>query len=197
MDPFVTESPIQRPPYLQTVASNIPLFFSLLSSLRSFSTSFLLTGGIMAYTAATHKVALVIAVCVVLLHTSMGQQPEPVLDCGNSCNSNCTQRCNDKADAEYGKCNTMLEFYDNCSKNCTSHCNGNSFARGSCTMGSCSPNNCGNPCARTCCESCSNTAPDLFSRCMSSRGMIMISCMSSCMDVCVPNCNSGSVPWTP
>lgn len=149
----------------------------------------------MASTAATVKGALVIGVCL-LLHFSMGQQPQPapappsppVLDCGDYCFSNCSPRCQAQSAAEHGSCNTTLEFYDDCFKDCTSECKGNSYARGSCTMGSCSAKNCGNPCARSCCESCTNTAPYLYSKCMSSRGMGMISCMPPCMNECTDNC---------
>ncbi|TKW28283.1 hypothetical protein SEVIR_3G308600v4 [Setaria viridis] len=157
----------------------------------------------MASTAATVKGALVLAVCLVQLHSSMAQQQEPAPappsppDCGNYCFPICTQRCQAQSVAEHGKCNTTLEFYDDCFNGCTSQCKGNSYAHGSCTMGSCSAKNCGNPCARSCCESCSNTAPDLYYRCMSSHGMDMISCMGPCMNDCTNNCFNGSVPPSP
>ena len=141
------------------------------------------------------KGALLGAACFVLLHSSMGQQPDFV--CGDSCNFNCTQRCQAKFEAEHGKCNTTIELNDNCLEGCTSQCKGNSIARGSWSMDSCSARSCGNPCARSCCESCSTTAPDLFIRCMSSRGMVMISCMPPCMDECTNNCANNSVPPTP
>ncbi|KAF8666446.1 hypothetical protein HU200_053556 [Digitaria exilis] len=133
----------------------------------------------------------------------MGQQQDPpqiTWYCLDICGSNCTQSCNNKADAEYGKCNiTVLQAYENCSRNCTSDCNGKSFARASCTMGSCSPRDCGNPCARSCCESCTKNAPDFFSRCMSSRGMVMSNCMSPCMNNCMPYCinSGGALPSMP
>ncbi|CAL4899658.1 unnamed protein product [Urochloa decumbens] len=159
----------------------------------------------MASTSVAFKGALVVAACIMLLHSSMGQQPDsgqnptsaPVFSCGDSCNSNCTPRCEAKFEAEHGKCNTTAELYDDCFKGCTSQCKGNYHARGSCTMDSCSASSCGNPCARSCCESCSTTAPDLFIRCMSSRGMVMISCMPPCMDECINNCNNGSAPPMP
>ncbi|CAN6347541.1 unnamed protein product [Urochloa humidicola] len=96
----------------------------------------------MASTAGAFKGALVIAVCVMLLHSSMGQQPDPgqdpasapVLSCGDICDKNCNQKCNGKFEAEHGKCSTEAEFYDNCFKGCTaSQCKGNSHTPGSCT----------------------------------------------------------------
>ncbi|KAF8659569.1 hypothetical protein HU200_058321 [Digitaria exilis] len=136
----------------------------------------------------------------------MGQQTDIALQqitsfCGGSiCSSYCIQSCNNKADAEYGKCSdSILESYENCSKNCTSDCNGKSFARDSCTMGSCSPSNCGNPCARGCCEFCTKAAPDLLFTCLSSHGTVMSTCMPTCMENCMPYCIStgGSAPSTP
>ncbi|CAL5093925.1 unnamed protein product [Urochloa decumbens] len=159
----------------------------------------------MASTSAAFKGALAIAACIMLLHSSMGQQPDsgqnptsaPVFACGDYCNSNCTNKCEAKFEAEHGKCNTTAELYDDCFKGCTSQCKGNYHAHDSCTMDSCSASSCGNPCARSCCESCSTTAPDLFIRCMSSWGMVMISCMPPCMDECTNNCNKGSAPPMP
>jgi hypothetical protein len=156
----------------------------------------------MASAAATFQGSLVIVVCLVLLHSSMAQQQEPAPappspDCGNYCDPICYQGCQAQSMAEHGKCNTTLEFYDDCFNECSRQCKGNSYAHGSCTMDSCSAKNCGNPCARSCCESCTNTAPDLYSRCMSIRGLDMISCMGPCMNDCTHDCFSGSVPPSP
>ncbi|KAG2611848.1 hypothetical protein PVAP13_4KG110830 [Panicum virgatum] len=76
----------------------------------------------MASTAvALSKGALIIAVCFVLLHSSMGQQPTASapapapLDCSN-CTANCTKRCQALVDSQISYCNTSVgpSVYDGC-----------------------------------------------------------------------------------
>ncbi|PUZ66961.1 hypothetical protein GQ55_3G391500 [Panicum hallii var. hallii] len=119
----------------------------------------------MASTPAALKVAFGVAMCVMLLHSSMGRQPV---------------------------------VYNSCFEGCISRCNGNSSAaRGCCKINSCSASSCDNPCARSCCESCTSSAYYPFGKCMSSQEKDFGYCMSPCMTDCNNKCVNGQVPYTP
>ena len=103
-------------------------------------------------TRAAFKGALLIAVWIVLLHSSMAQpplspapasSPSPPLDCGN-CTSKYTTTSQGVFDHEAGLCNTTSApgvVYQGCLESCAnSTCNGHSYAKhGGCTMGACTP----------------------------------------------------------
>ncbi|KAF8659562.1 hypothetical protein HU200_049879 [Digitaria exilis] len=76
------------------------------------------------------RVALVVAVYVVLLHSSMGQQPAPTSppsDCTNQCTSMCTQGCQ-SVNSDPSKCKSAQSVYSGCFTQCTKDCKGSSCA---------------------------------------------------------------------
>ncbi|TKW28282.1 hypothetical protein SEVIR_3G308700v4 [Setaria viridis] len=155
----------------------------------------------MASTVGALKGALLVAVFVVLLHSSMGQQPMPApaptmpLNC-STCTQGCYQHCQAIADSDYSKCsNISQDVYAGCFKGCSTHCNGNSaYARGSCEIGSCTANCCGSPCERSCCEGCTISAGQAAYQCTAAAGRVMQYCMPSCTNGCSEYCVSGSAP---
>ncbi|PAN20800.2 hypothetical protein PAHAL_3G411600 [Panicum hallii] len=164
----------------------------------------------MASTPAALKAAFGVAMCVMLLHSSMGQQPVPApapapspmlpSDCPLYCGSQCGPICKARADAEARRCVFFRPevVYNSCFEGCSSRCNGNSSAaRGCCKINSCSASSCGNPCARSCCESCSSSAYYPFGKCMSSQEKVFGYCTSPCMTDCNNKCVNGQVPYTP
>ncbi|CAL4892489.1 unnamed protein product [Urochloa decumbens] len=162
----------------------------------------------MASNAVSLKGALAIAICLMLLHSSIGQQPAPApaptmspSDCVPYCGSIiCGPMCQARANAEAKKCDIYRPevVYASCFEGCTRNCNGNSaYARGSCNLDSCSASSCGCPCARSCCESCTSSAYYPYGRCMSSQEKVFGYCMPPCMTDCNNKCVNGSAPYMP
>ncbi|CAN6360764.1 unnamed protein product [Urochloa humidicola] len=162
-------------------------------------------------TTATVMGALLVASCVMLFQSSMGLQlapvpapaPAPIVppsDCPRYCSSQCTQICQANSDDWARRCDSIRPelAYASCFEGCSSKCNGNSaYARGSCTLNSCSPSTCGCPCARTCCESCTGSAYGPYSTCMAGRPKAFAYCMPGCTADCNNRCANGSVTYGP
>nr|TKW28285.1 hypothetical protein SEVIR_3G308400v2 [Setaria viridis] len=156
--------------------------------------------------ASSLKGTLVVAICVMLLHSSMGQQPAPSpapmppTNCIPYCGSICDQMCKARYDAAVRQCDGYRPevIYKDCFERCSTQCNGNSaYARGSCNLGSCSASSCGCPCARSCCESCTASANYPYGMCMSGKDRVYGNCMNPCMTDCNNKCVNGSLPSTP
>ncbi|KAJ1265207.1 hypothetical protein BS78_08G061700 [Paspalum vaginatum] len=150
--------------------------------------------------AGTLKGAVVVAVCVVLLHSSMGQQPAPApvavpappppRYCSN-CSSICIQSCQATYEAQAQKCSGILGASGDCIKGCSRNsCNGNSYAavRDSCSNSSCTPSSCGPPCVVDCCKSCNNYLGSAYGQCMFWAGRSMNYCPPACINNCYSNC---------
>ncbi|KAF8666441.1 hypothetical protein HU200_053551 [Digitaria exilis] len=142
------------------------------------------------------RVAFVVVVYVVLLHSSMGQQPAPTSppsDCTNQCTSMCTQGCQ-SVNSDPSKCESAQSVYNGCFTQCTKDCKGSSCAHLSCEMGSCS-DTCHNPCALNCCDYCTTAAKHETYDCTRTARDVKMYCMPNCMDDCIKfNCTSGSPP---
>ncbi|PAN20790.1 hypothetical protein PAHAL_3G411400 [Panicum hallii] len=157
-----------------------------------------------ASTAAALKGVLLVSICAMLLHSSMGQQPAPApsaapmppSDCPRYCSSQCTPICQDSSDAAARRCDSIRPelAYNGCFAGCSSNCTGNSYARGTCVIGSCSASTCGCPCARRCCESCTGSAYGPYSMCMAAQPKVYSYCMMGCTASCNSRCVNGSVP---
>ncbi|KAG2611771.1 hypothetical protein PVAP13_4KG111410 [Panicum virgatum] len=118
---------------------------------------------------------MVVAVWVVLLHSSTGQQPPvpvpapppapasppPPPDCSN-CSSICTPSCEEIVagnHASYCRENVIPNIYKWCLEDCAnSTCNGGNTHGACCSIGTCTPQHCGNPCVQDCCKSCTANA---------------------------------------
>ncbi|CAL4892490.1 unnamed protein product [Urochloa decumbens] len=161
--------------------------------------------------AAALKRAFLVAMCVMLLHySSMGQQlapapaPAPTIppsDCPRYCSSQCTHICQASSDDWARRCDSIRPelAYASCFEGCSSsQCNGNSgYARGTCTLNSCSASTCGCPCARRCCESCTGSAVGPYATCMSAQPKVYAYCMPGCTADCNNRCANGTVAYGP
>ncbi|TKW28289.1 hypothetical protein SEVIR_3G308103v4 [Setaria viridis] len=152
-------------------------------------------------TAAALKGVFLAAICFMLLHSSMGQEPAPApmppSDCPSYCTSRCTPICQANSDAAARRCESIRPelAYPGCFEGCSSRCTGNSaYARGSCGIGSCTASSCGSPCERRCCESCTGSAYGPYSMCMATQPKVFSSCMMGCTADCHNRCANGSVP---
>ena len=160
-------------------------------------------------TVSLHKgpllVSIICVVALLLLPSSMGQQPAsapaatpmPPTDCPGYCSSQCTLICKDSSDAAARRCDSIRPelAYDGCFEGCSRNCTGNSsYARGTCVIGSCSPSACGCPCARRCCESCTGSAYGPYSMCMAAQPKVYSYCMMGCTASCNSRCVNGSAP---
>ncbi|KAG2620498.1 hypothetical protein PVAP13_3NG095300 [Panicum virgatum] len=133
----------------------------------------------MAPTATCLRGALVVAVFIVLLHSSMAQQPTPSAtpDCSNQCTANCTQRCQ-SLNSDPSNCNSMIRIY------------GVQYAPWDHVPVRC---RCGSSCASSCCESCTTAAQHVTYSCTTTAERVKQYCMPNCMNDCVTyNCASGS-----
>ena len=146
-------------------------------------------------TAACLRGALIVAVFIVLLHSSTGQQPTPSAapDCSSQCTADCTQRCQ-SLNSDPSNCSPMIRVYGGCFTECIRNCDGSSNSDSSvCTIGSCSRCRCGNSCATSCCESCTTAAQHVTYSCTTTAERVKQYCMPNCMNDCVTyNCASGS-----
>ncbi|CAL4892476.1 unnamed protein product [Urochloa decumbens] len=146
----------------------------------------------MASTAAALKGALVVAVCMVLLPSSMGQ-----FNC-SMCTPSCYENCQATANSAYSKCtNVGPDVYAACYKGCTTKCKGinSDKAFASCETGSCSSDSClKKPCEHSCCQDCSAAAGQAAYQCTSAAGRVMQFCPPSCYSACAQYCTSPPPP---
>ncbi|TKW28276.1 hypothetical protein SEVIR_3G309300v4 [Setaria viridis] len=166
--------------------------------------------------AALNNVALVAAVCAVLLHSSMGQQPmptpncpdhtgqqpvppppstpipalTPMVDCQSYCSSQCQSNCTANMGADLAECDTTYaRNFNGCYGECTNRtCPGKSCVHSGCGLGNCY---CQNANARSCCEECSNILSSTYIECRYIIERAEPFCMMTCMSGCKQNCTQG------
>ncbi|XP_039841752.1 keratin-associated protein 10-6-like [Panicum virgatum] len=156
--------------------------------------------------AALLKGAMVVAVWVVLLHSSTGQQqpvpapepapasPPPPPDCSN-CSSICTPSCEEIVagnTASFCRETVVPNAYRGCLEYCANTtCSGGNTHGACCSIGTCTPQHCGNdPCVQDCCKSCTATANAAYDDCKLGNmgGSNMHGCMDGCMSSCKEFC---------
>ncbi|KAF8666443.1 hypothetical protein HU200_053553 [Digitaria exilis] len=152
----------------------------------------------MAASGAAPKGALVAAVFLVLLQSSMGQEPMPAPaqapapvrapsappNC-STCLQNCNTHCQGIATSDYQKCEPILaSVYAACFQGCSKgRCNG-TYGVTSCEVNTCAASGCGCPCHVECCKSCSTSAWQASYSCTSAAGRVMQFCMPDCTNRC-------------
>ncbi|CAL4907012.1 unnamed protein product [Urochloa decumbens] len=166
----------------------------------------------MASTAAALIGAMVAAVCMVLLHSSMGQQPTsappchdntgqqpastpvpapaPAVDCTSYCSSQCQSNCTANMGADLARCDTdYATDFNGCYGYCTNRtCRGKSCDHSGCGIGNCS---CKNDNARGCCKECSDILSSTYFQCRYFIERAVPRCMNSCMNDCNEKCTQG------
>lgn len=181
-----------------SILSFVLLFRSISDILQKPSLLVHRKSATMAATRAALMGALVAAVSLVLLQSSMGQEPmsapasaptlapvpAPAPNC-STCLQNCNAHCQGIADSDYRKCEPILaSVYAACFKGCSNgRCNG-TYGVTSCEVSTCSASGCGCPCHVECCKACTIPAGQASYSCTSAAGRVMQFCMPDCTMRC-------------